>query len=163
MDPLLGQCWPILDQRRRRRCRAFAESQPGQSIITLKCHMMNVIGSQDWTTPEIITLQDLKTQLLSWLPLSDIPHVSKINPILIFTTLLHKDFSNRYIVHYIHYIVHYILHVTPTRLRYVLKTKLHRPIMLANFIKIILETKKKNCNWLCNNVYIIMCNIVCSM
>ena len=33
---------------------------------------------------------------------------------------------------------------------------------LANFIKIILESVKwKNCNWLYNNVYIIMCYIVC--
>ena len=33
---------------------------------------------------------------------------------------------------------------------------------LANFIKIILESVKwKNCNWLYNNEYIIMCYVVC--
>ena len=88
------------------QCLVFAGicSHPVQSIITLKCHMIYVIASQDQTTPEIITLPDWKKILLSWLPPSDILHVSKINAILIFTTLLHKYFLNRFIVHYISYV-----------------------------------------------------------
>ena len=119
-------CWSNVDQCLASVVDVVVEcllgSQPGQRVIIPECHIIYVIRSQDWTTPELIALQDWKNQLLSWLPLSDIPHVSKINLILLFTTLLHTDFSNRCIVHYIHYIVQYILHVTRTRLRYVLKT-----------------------------------------